>query len=208
MPHVKAVHRATEGNRSSARATARVNSCHLHGSLSLSDRIGEAERLPGNSTKPRISVKPSVRPGGRARCTATPHVHRLVRKTFGKGDLGPTRLPLLLHGLVTAARDTIWSAVTSVHTNTEGPPTPHEAPEKDSRNCGILTESAGAPSSTHAPRFGPSGNATEIRNVVPPETLPGESRTMCSHTGSHRNHRMFFQPEILKKNRKEQRFSE
>lgn len=29
----------------------------------------EAERLPGNSTKPRISVKPSVRPGGRARCT-------------------------------------------------------------------------------------------------------------------------------------------
>lgn len=181
MPHVKAVHRATEGNRSNAQATARVNSCHLHGSLSLSDRIGEAERLPGNSTKPRISVKPSVRPGGRARCTAIPHVHRLVRKTFGKGDLGPTRLPLLLHGLVTAARDTIWSAVTSVHTNTEGPPTPHEAPEKDSRNCGILTESAGAPSSTHAPRFGPSGNATEIRNVVPPKLFP-ENQEQCVRT--------------------------
>lgn len=62
---------------------------------------------------------------------------------------------LLLHGLVTAARDTIWSAVTSVHTNTEGPPQLFtKAPEKESRNCRILTESAGAPSTTHAPRIG------------------------------------------------------
>lgn len=120
----KRVHRATEERPATlARPRAYIRATYTAATL-LSD-WGNSR---GSQEIPRsheLARNRRETPGGPGRAMHD-YIHDHGRVRGRLSERGRLLLLLLLHGLATAARDTIWSAVTSVHTNT----TPHETPEK------------------------------------------------------------------------------
>lgn len=123
-------------------------------------RIGSGEleeRLPGNSTKLRISE--GARGAGRDA--------RSWRREGGYGRLSERGVlvgrPPLLHGLATAARDTIWSAVTSActHKHRRWFASSHEAFRKKKKRVAELRDTDRIDRYPHHPRRTP-------RRLVPP----------------------------------------
>lgn len=166
MPRAKkknVVHRRKTGS-DRRQPTARVNSCHLHGSFA----IGSDRRPRGSqdSTKPRISVKPSVCPGAG-------HDARAIHGYERPLERGAPTAAAAAAAARSGDRSTRHHMVCRdlrAHKHA-GASTLHETPEKASRNCGIPTESAGAPSSTHASRIAPS--VTRRKFVTwPPKVFP------------------------------------
>jgi len=157
----KAVHRTIEtgsGRTSGACKFVPLTRQRAASCYAISERIGRPRGLLGNSTKPRISVKPSVRPGGRiGPDRAGPGaMHGLCMTIDGyerpleRGLLAPTAAA---RSGDRSTRHHMVCRDLRAHKHGEGPLNSSRNPRKglaELRDPNRIA-SAGAPSSTHAP---------------------------------------------------------